>query len=46
MNRVKKIEQTNNNYNNKIYIYIYIYKGPSSGRFVLDTGRKKEAFLL
>ena len=30
MNRVKKIEQTNNNYNNEImkyitYIYIYIY---------------------
>ena len=25
MNRVKKIEQTNNNYNNEIYIYIYRY---------------------
>ena len=36
MNRVKKIEQINNNYNNEIYIYIYtyIYIIPSPGRFV------------
>ena len=53
MNRIKKIEQTNNKQNSDIYIYIsvyiyiYMYKEKKSpGTFVLDAGRKKETFLL